>query len=428
MTGDKQTGARALQALIDGHFSQNLPQRLGVAVSGGSDSLALLVLLHGMGATDGPELHAVTVDHGLRKESAAEAKEVARICAGLDVAHDTLNWTGWDGQGNLPDQARRARYRLMAGWAEEHDIKDIVIGHTANDQAETFLMRLGREAGVDGLSAMAGAWQVGSTTFHRPLLQANREALRDILRARGFEWVEDPSNDDAAYARVRARQVLKTLAPLGISIGGLSSVAQHMRDVRRTLYTYVLQAAQDLVRLQAGDLLIDMAGMNALPPEISRRLMQAALRWVSGADYVPRGRAMNSLMQAIAAGKDMSLSGCLILSAGDQLRVTREYNAVAGLRCDWDEPWDNRWVLMGPSAPEASLAALGKTGLRLCPNWRDSGLPVASLLASPALWRGDELLAASLVEAGQGWKCVLKYDLDHFFTTILSVDDVCMTH
>ncbi len=94
VTGDKQTGAKALQALIDNHFSRKLPMRLGVAVSGGSDSLGLLVLLQGLPATNRPELYVVTVDHGLRKESAAEAREVAQICAGLGVAHDPLHWTG----------------------------------------------------------------------------------------------------------------------------------------------------------------------------------------------------------------------------------------------------------------------------------------------------------------------------------------------
>ncbi len=247
------TGNKSLKALINAHFLGNLPERLGVAVSGGSDSLALLVLLHEMRGAGGPELFAVTVDHGLRAESAAEAAEVARICAELGVVHDTLNWAGWDGQGNLPDQARRARYGLMDKWAQGRDICDIALGHTANDQAETFLMRLSREAGVDGLSAMAGTWLAGGTTFHRPLLQAGREALKDVLREKGLGWAEDPSNEDVAYARARARQALAELEPLGITIAGLSSVARHMSDVHQTLYTYVLQAARDLAQLQAGD-------------------------------------------------------------------------------------------------------------------------------------------------------------------------------
>jgi tRNA(Ile)-lysidine synthase len=428
VTGANETGAKNLQALIAGHFSLNPPTRLGVAVSGGSDSLALLVLLHGMRRTGGPELFAVTVDHGLRKESAAEATQVARICAGLNVPHETLNWTGWDGQGNLPDQARRARYSMMAKWAQEHSIGDIAVGHTANDQAETFLMRLGREAGVDGLSAMARSWRTGGTVFHRPLLQARREALRGILREKGLGWVEDPSNEDTAYARVRARQALAALEPLGITIAGLSSVAQHMSDVRHLLYTLVLQAAQDFVRVQAGDLLIDRVGFDALPPEISRRLLQAALKWVSGAEYAPRGRAMKGLVQAIAAGRDMTLSGCLIMPACDQLRVTREYNAVADLQCHGGDLWDGRWQVMGSIDADATIAALGKEGLKQCPDWRETGLPQASLMALPALWRGEELLVAPLAAKGTDEKFVLKHDLDHFFTTILSVDDVPLSH
>jgi len=428
VTGSEVIGRTDLQAMIAGHFSRALPQRLGVAVSGGSDSLGLLILLHEMQLEGGPEIYAVTVDHGLRPESAAEAVEVARICAGLNVPHDTLNWTGWNGQGNLPDQARRARYSMMAGWAQKRAVSDITLGHTANDQAETFLMRLGREAGVDGLSAMVPMWQLGGITFHRPLLQAGREALRDVLRQTGLGWVEDPSNDDAAYARVRARQALKALEPLGITVAGLSSVAQHMSDVRRTLYTHVLQAAQQMVRLQAGDLLIDMAGFDALPPEISRRLMQAALKWVSGAGYAPRGRAMKGLMQAIAAGRDMTLSGCLIVHTCDQLRVMREYNAVADLRCDRDELWDGRWQAVGSNNKNVAIAALGKKGLKLCPQWRETGLSAVSLMATPALWRGDELLAAPLAGMENGEKFVLKHDLDHFFTTILSVDDVTLSH
>ncbi len=428
MTGSKETGAKDLTALIAGHFAQNPTPRLGVAVSGGSDSLALLILLHEMQLAGGPELFAVTVDHGLRPESAGEAAQVAQICAGLNLTHETLRWTGWDGQGNLPDQARRARYSLMAEWAQAQALDGIALGHTANDQAETFLMRLAREAGVDGLSAMVPVWQMGGTTFHRPLLQAGREALRDVLRQRGLGWVEDPSNEDAGYARVRARHALAALGPLGLTVEGLSSVARHMSDVRHTLYTYVLQAAQELVHLQAGDLLIERAGFDALPPEISRRLLQAALKWLSGAGYAPRGRAMKDLMQAIAAGRDMTLSGCLVISEKGHLRLTREYNAVADLRCGGDELWDGRWQAVAENAQSATIAALGKEGLRLCPEWRETGLPAASLIAKPALWRGGELLVAPLTGRGQGAKFVLKYDLDHFFTTILSVEDVVFSH
>lgn len=399
--------AAALYDLIAGFFQPHPPERLAVAVSGGSDSLGLLVLLNDWRLSGGADLHAVTVDHGLRPESAAEAAQVARTCEMLGLPHQILIWKEWDGQGNLPDQARRARYRLMADWAEALGIADIAVGHTADDQAETFLMRLARESGVDGLAAMAPDWRQGKVRFCRPTLRATRAELRQVLRARNLSWVEDPSNDNPAYARVRARAAMAALEPLGITAEGLSSVAQHMTQVRQTLYGYASEAAQNLVVLQKGDLLIDRAGFLVLPTEVSRRLLQSALKWVSGAEYGPRGRALDLLMTAIRNGNDMTLSGCLVTIKANQLRLAREFNAVAQMRCPVSEVWDNRWHVTGPATDGVEVAALGMAGLRQCPEWRESGLPDASLMASPAIWRGGELLAAPVAGLENGWRAEL---------------------
>ncbi|MCB2123065.1 MAG: tRNA lysidine(34) synthetase TilS, partial [Rhodobacteraceae bacterium] len=124
--------------------------RLGVAVSGGSDSTALLCLLADLRGTGGPDLAAVTVDHGLRPEAAGEARSVAALCARLGVSHTICRWDGWDGTGNLPDQARRARQNLIAGWASGLGIGAVALAHTRDDQAETVLLRLARGSGVDG--------------------------------------------------------------------------------------------------------------------------------------------------------------------------------------------------------------------------------------------------------------------------------------
>ncbi len=142
--------ATGLAALIAQHF-QNETGPLGIAVSGGSDSLALLHLMVEWGRAP---LRCVTVDHRLRDASAEEAAQVAEICAALGIAHDTLTWDGWDGQGNLAAEARRARYALLADWAVTHGLTGIALGHTQDDIAETLLMRLARRAGVDGLAAM----------------------------------------------------------------------------------------------------------------------------------------------------------------------------------------------------------------------------------------------------------------------------------
>ncbi|WP_114967069.1 tRNA lysidine(34) synthetase TilS, partial [Alkalilacustris brevis] len=182
---------------------------LGVAVSGGGDSVALLLLVADWAAARGVRLRAVTVDHGLREGAAQEAEAVARLCAELGIGHDILRWQGWDGQGNLQDAARRARQGLIAGWARDHGLAAVALGHTRDDQAETVLMRLARGAGVDGLSGMAPLRLAVGLAWLRPLLDVGRAELRALLRARGVPWAEDPSNEDARFQRVRARRALE---------------------------------------------------------------------------------------------------------------------------------------------------------------------------------------------------------------------------
>lgn len=416
MTSDVE----ALRDRIAAHFLPEPPVCLGVAVSGGSDSTALLVLLHEWMKGGGPEVRAVTVDHGLRPESAAEAAQVARICADLNIPHDILHWGGWSGQGNLPDQARLARYDLMADWAAEQGIADVSLGHTANDQAETFLMRLAREAGVDGLAAMAPRRNIKGIAFHRPMLEITREALRDILRARSIGWIDDPTNEDKRYERVRARNALLHLSELGIGPDGLSRVAHHMSDVRATLYHYAYRAARQLVHVEAGDLVIAKEGFTDLPQEIARRLIQEALKWVSGAGYGPRGRAVDQLLHAIGQGRDMTLHGCHLVVRNDTLRIMREFRAVADLRCDIDALWDGRWRLVGPGDAGLHIAALGDKGLMACPERHETGLPALSMKVSPGVWQGENLVAAPSAGLANGWSAHLVRDEAAYLDAFLS--------
>lgn len=412
--------AAPLQTSLEAHFARHVPARLGVAVSGGSDSLALLHLLYDWQNAGGPTLAAVTVDHGLRPSSAQEAAEVGQICARLGIPHDTLKWQGWDGTGNLPDQARRVRYALLVDWAQAHGLQDVTIGHTQDDLAETFLMRLARGAGVDGLAAMRPRWTQAGVTFHRPLLDVARARLREHLRGLGQSWVDDPTNDDTTYLRPRARQVLAALAPMDLNAATLADVARTLSEVRTALDHSVQTAARSLLSGQAGDILIDQVGFAALPEEIARRLMQAALHWLAGGDYPPRGAALQSLVQAARAGRTMTLHGCRLLPAKTGLlRLTREYAAVRELHTPATALWDNRWEAIGPTAPDVKIAALGPNGLRACPDWRLSGLPHASALGVPGLWKGETLIAAPLMGWPNGWALRLSPDRDNLLMPLL---------
>ncbi|MEL7461432.1 MAG: tRNA lysidine(34) synthetase TilS [Pseudomonadota bacterium] len=372
---------------------------LGVAVSGGSDSLGLLHLLSDL---SGRRLHVVTVDHGLRPTSAGEALHVERIAEALGHRHTTLTWAGWDGKGNLQDQARRTRYSMMAGWAADLALDAVALGHTMDDQAETFLMRLGREAGVDGLASMDRRFTRFGTTFIRPLLFCRREALRDMLAARGVTWVEDPSNDDETFDRVRARRAVEGLVPLGLTADKLAAAAANLSAARGALDTYGEKFIRAYVKSTAGDLTFDRTAFQGEPMETRRRLLAAALRFVASAPYPPRRAALDDALDAVAEPRNTTLHGCRVLASDMMVRITREHAAIASLSGPTDEVWDMRWRLDGPHDPGLQVRPLGEAVVGV-PTWRDTKLPRATLLASPAVWRGETLVAAPVAGLENGW-------------------------
>ncbi len=405
---------------VGNSFGANPPKAIGVAVSGGSDSTALLHLMHQWASGAGVTLHAVTVDHGLRDAAAGEAKSVARMCAGLGIDHSTLRWTGWDGKGNLQDQARRARYGLMAGWAQERGIKMIALGHTVEDQAETFLMRLARGSGVDGLSGMATRRKSDGVTWVRPVLLQRRQDLRDYLQRHGIGWIDDPTNEDERFDRVKIRKAMQVLADLGLDAERLAGTAQDLQIARIALEHQTKEAAERIATVENGDVVLDRLQYRRLPTEISARLFSYALCWVSSAEYRPRRSALIDAECSTNIGKASTLHGCLITANKDEIRITREHQAVKDTVCPTDAVWDNRWHLIGPHETGLELRALGATGLAECPDWRETGMPRTSLLATPAVWRKDSLIAAPLAGLGNGWLTKPLFGLDHFISSIIS--------
>lgn len=413
--GSLDQDAPLLQS-VEGAFSCQTALRLGVAVSGGGDSVALLHLLVRVARQSGWDIRAVTVDHGLRPEAAGEALFVAQTCKALQVPHDTLRWSYNAGSGNLQDQARRARYRLIGDWAKTHQISHVGVGHTADDQAETFLMELAREAGLDGLSGMRPGWQVHGVNWVRPLLNHTREDLRDYLIRHQMKWIEDPSNQDEKFTRVKARNVLKELAQLGITAQLLSKVSTNLSLSRQTLEEMTAEAARQNLREVAGEVIVGRKAYETFAPDIARRLLIGALKWVSGADYAPRADALFRLDAAIRAGEGATLSGCHIRVGDAEIRIAREFNAVADIRCNTDENWDVRWVIMGPSKAGFEVRALGAKGLSYCENWREIGASREALIASPAIWEGERLVAAPCAGLSNEWTAKLRCSIVDAFT------------
>jgi tRNA(Ile)-lysidine synthase len=396
----------ALQAAVAG------PARLGIAVSGGSDSLALLHLSAELAPAMGWDLRAATVDHALRPESAAEALRVGEICAGLGVPHEVLRWQHGAIAGNLQDQARRARYGLLAGWARGLGLDQVLIGHTADDQAETFLMGLSRSAGLDGLSGMRRSWQEAGVGFCRPMLRVARAQLQDYLRRRGVGWIDDPSNDNDRFARIKARRALSAMAELGITPLTLAESVAHLAGAQRGLKAATAAAWARYGQEAHGALLIGWEDFQQLDPELRRRLVQAAIDWLGNDAYAPRGSKVLGVVELIARGRDATLAGCRFRVTKAGLLICRELKAVKALESATTDLWDKRWQMQGPHAEGLSIRALGAEGLVACKDWRALQIPRDVLLVSPAIWRDATLIAAPVAGFSEGWQANVRVSLN----------------
>jgi len=295
--------------------------RLAVGVSGGPDSLALALLTHDWAAARGGVVTALTVDHGLRAESAAEARQVAAWMAGAGIAHTVLRWEGPRPAHGLQAAAREARLSLLEAWCRTHGVLDLLLAHHRDDQAETVLQRLGQGSGPDGLAGMAPvAWR-RFVRLLRPLLDQPGARSRATLTARGHPWIEDPSNADALFQRVRLRHLAPALAEAGVSAPGLALVATRAAEVREER-----RARRDARLIAAvafdafGAARVDMARLlDDAPASEARAALGRVLACVGGTVRPPRGEPLERLRQRLldGVGEGMTLGRCRVLPEPD---------------------------------------------------------------------------------------------------------------
>ncbi len=278
--------------------------RLGIAVSGGPDSCALLLLAHA--ALPG-RVEAATVDHGLRAESAVEAAFVGELCAALGVPH----WIGTVevAQGNVQAQARTARYQALEAWARERGLGAIATAHHADDQAETFLLRLNRGSGVSGLAGVRARGIVpgGETVLLRPVLGWRREALGAVVEQAGVTAVADPSNLDDRFDRVRLRKALG-FAPW-LDTAAIAQSASHLADADIALEWAARIEWDRCVRREG----LGIAYRPRAPRAIAMRVIARVVRELDGEDA--RGGGVANVFDALLGGQPVSIGG-LVARAG----------------------------------------------------------------------------------------------------------------
>ncbi|MDE2405977.1 MAG: tRNA lysidine(34) synthetase TilS [Sphingomonadales bacterium] len=273
-------------------------QRLGVAVSGGPDSLALLLLAH---ATLPGRVAAATVDHGLRPEAAAEAAFVGRVCAGLGVPHAVLPVAV--APGNVQAEARAARYAALAAWLEREALAALATAHHADDQAETLLLRLNRGSGAAGLAGVRARTQVPGTRLPlvRPLLDWRRGELAAIVAAAGLEAVADPSNQDPRFDRARLRAHLASADWLDVP--ALAKSAGHLADADAALDWAAAREWQECVSAEP----LGLVYRPSAPRAVALRVLARLVRELDG--EAPRGAAVARLFDTLLARQPASIGG-----------------------------------------------------------------------------------------------------------------------
>ncbi|MEM6900772.1 MAG: tRNA lysidine(34) synthetase TilS [Pseudomonadota bacterium] len=349
---------------------------IGVGVSGGSDSLALLALANDWAKAEHRKLLVLTVDHGLRPEAADEAAAVARRCQRIGIDHETLRWSPPGGAATQA-KARRARHALLAGAVRNAGGSHILLGHTEDDQVETVAMRQRNEASSSGLAGMrtispSPIWPAGrGIALVRPVLSETRQALQEFLSHKDWEWIDDPSNSNALYERVRVRAELAGDVERRDALLDLATKEDQQRKATAgrlaEWMTINLTCASDgTIRFDPGNLTeADLAEALAL-------LLMAA----AGSDQRSALKARQKLAEDILSRKLIAktLGGAWIAPRQGQIMIARDPGEAAKapeIKPDFEGVWDGRFQI-SRMRPEIDLAQTWKPDDAISPMARES--------------------------------------------------------
>lgn len=375
---------------------------VAIACSGGGDSMALTLLTDIWAKAQGGTATALIVDHGIRKNSATEAAAVARELSRHCVKSQTLRYGGPKIRQDIQASARDVRYRLLTDWCAANGCLHLAVAHHLEDQAETVLLRLSRGSGTDGLAAMAPVVETPTLRIMRPLLHVSQAKLMATLTQRNASHVDDPSNRNTAFARVRIRKISTSLADEGMTPHRLSATASSLARARSAIEGEVAALlARTTVLFPEGYGRVTSDLMRRAPEEIALRALARLMMCISGNDYPPRLARIERLYDWIrngAPGGGRTLSGCRVLPQGDRLLVCRETHAAKeSIPARGEILWDGRFRLLFPARALGEIRRLGNDGWRhavtIVPELRRSRIPAVVRPSMPAIWKGEKLLS-----------------------------------
>ena len=360
---------------------------IAVAVSGGPDSLALLLLAQRWARQRGGEARALTVDHGLRPESAEEARVVAGWLAARGIPHEILVWSGDKPMSGLQEAAREARYRLLAQWCRAHGVLHLLIAHHREDQGETYLIRRRAGSGTDGLAGMSAVRELAGCRLVRPLLSVPPARLRALLAEEGQPFLCDPSNLNPAFERARLRAAATS------ADDNIEQIRAHgrRRIDREAALDQVLAHAASLH--PAGFAVLDPSVLFEVDAELAERLLGRVAAFIGAARYPARRERLARLRAGLAARPDRArtLGLCRFVPWRGRLLVLREPAAASApvrLEPGANLIWDRRFAVdLAAAAPRGFwLGYLGQSGVATPCGHGTGDLPRLVHPVLPALW------------------------------------------
>ncbi len=371
---------------------------LAVAVSGGADSMALTLLAAEWAKREGRPFAAVSIDHGLRAESAAEAQQVGGWLAAAGIAHTILRWEGEKPASGIHAAARTARYRLIAAWCRARGIGDVLVAHHRDDQSETMLLRLARGSGATGLAAMAAVSERDGVRLLRPLLGVAKARLIATLAARGQAWIEDPSNANPRYGRTRMRSALRGWSEAATGLVTRAHAFGVVRQEEEAATGTLLQTAH-----------VDALGVCQLSRDALRadartapRALARVLCVVGGRDYAPERAALQRLVAWLAGGQvgRRSLHRCVVTATDREAVVRRELRELPRVRVSVGPEvlsWDGRYAVSlehGVSATHYEVGSIRPEAWATLKRQFRGTPDRAAALSLPTLYGDGRLLAA----------------------------------
>ena len=334
----------------------------GIAVSGGSDSMALFHMLTDWESSNKPEIIVASIDHGLRSESKSEVEFVKKACEMKKVKHFSLASTTRLSKkpGNLQNNARSVRYKLLRNWAVAKNLQCILLGHTLDDQEENLLIRFFRGSGVDGLVSMEEMVPRNEILWIRPLLKFRKEDLRNYLRNKNYSWVDDPSNHDDKYKRVKIRKLLKQLKSNNLITPNFVKTADHMLRASKLSREVAISNSKTLLSFNdVGQISFQVEKFSQLFEDSQYRILAGILSWFSGRFYKPRFSQLENMYNKIfnVNMKGSTLGGTVFKKKNGIVTVTRELGSIEEnfLVKNKKFIWDNRWLITLKSGSQGQL-------------------------------------------------------------------------